>query len=162
MSKSSGRLEAIHVSRGGVPKLSVFEALIESLGIAGDIQTDNRHHGGPDRAVILYSLDLIRALQAEGHPIAPGTTGENLTVSGVDWATLDRGTIVRVGSVELQLTKPTAPCRNISNSFLASHFMRISHEEHPGWSRWCARVLAGGLVRPGETVITSHPHPAPD
>src|SRR5205085_149204 len=116
-------LEAIHVSRGGVPKLSVFEALIEARGLVGDFQKDPRYHGGPDRAVILYSLDLIRALQAEGHPIAPGTTGENLTVSGLDWSMLARGTIVRIGSVELELTKPTTPCRNVSRSFAASDFM---------------------------------------
>jgi len=153
VSKSSGRLEAIHISRGGVPKLSVFEALIDSHGLAGDFQNDPRYHGGPDRAVVLYSLDLIRALQAEGHPIAAGTTGENLTVSGLAWASLARATVIRVGSVELQLTKPATPCGNISRSFLASNFMRISDREHPGWSRWCARVLTGGVVRPGETVV---------
>jgi len=27
----------------------------------------------------------IEALQNEGHPIAFGSTGENLTVSGIDW-----------------------------------------------------------------------------
>jgi hypothetical protein len=34
---------------------------------------------------VLFSLELIRALQHEGHPIAPGTTGENLAASGIEW-----------------------------------------------------------------------------
>ena len=52
-------------------------------GLEGDRQRDLRFHGGPLRAVSLYSLELIEALQAEGHPIAPGAMGENLTMAGV-------------------------------------------------------------------------------
>ena len=49
-------------------------------------------HGGPERAVSLFSLEVIRRLQDEGHPIYPGATGENLTVAGLDWAALAAGT----------------------------------------------------------------------
>ena len=66
-------MESINVSRGGVPKTSVFEALVTEHGVDGDRQHDLRHHGGPDRAVSLFSLELIQALQREGHPIAAGT-----------------------------------------------------------------------------------------
>ena len=45
----SGRLESINTSRGGVPKTSVFEGQIGTLGVSGDHQNDDRHHGGPDR-----------------------------------------------------------------------------------------------------------------
>ena len=82
---SSGRLESINVSGGGVPKHSVFETLITVHGVAGDAQDDLRYHGGPDRAVVLFSLELIHALQREGHPIVVGSIGENLTLSGLDW-----------------------------------------------------------------------------
>ena len=85
MPNAEGRVESINTSRGGVPKTAVLEALVTSEGIAGDVQRDLRYHGGPDRAVWMYSLDLVAALQREGHPIAAGTAGENLTVSGVDW-----------------------------------------------------------------------------
>ena len=64
-----GRIESINVSRGGVPKTPVFEALVTADGIDGDRQRDLRFHGGPERAVVLFSLDVIRALQREGHPI---------------------------------------------------------------------------------------------
>jgi MOSC domain-containing protein YiiM len=58
----------------------------------GDKQRNLQHHGGPDRAIVLFSLEVVRALQEEGHPIATGTTGENLTVSGLDWPSLVPGT----------------------------------------------------------------------
>jgi MOSC domain-containing protein YiiM len=147
-----GRIEAINISRGGVPKQPAFEALISEQGVRGDHQNDTYHHGGPDRAVVIYSLDVIRALQGEGHPISAGTVGENLTVSGLEWAAIIPGTRLVVGDVELQITKYTTPCRNIRGSFLGDDFMRIFQDRHPGWSRVCARVVKGGIVRPGDTV----------
>jgi len=147
-----GRLESINTSRGGVPKESAFEALVTEHGLDGDRQRDLRFHGGLDRAVVLYSLDAIRALQDEGHPIAVGSTGENLTVSGIDWPSLAPGIEVTIGEVRLLITKFVSPCENVGPSFVDHDFTRISHKRHPGWSRVSARVLAGGLVRVGDPV----------
>ena len=52
-------------------------------GLEGDRHRNRKLHGGPDRALCLFSLERIEALQAEGHPIEPGTLGENLTLA--DW-----------------------------------------------------------------------------
>jgi MOSC domain-containing protein YiiM len=148
-----GQLESINTSRGGVPKVSAFEALITEHGLDGDRQRDLRFHGGLDRAVVLYSLDVIRALQQEGHPIAVGSAGENLTVSGVDWSAIEPGVEFSTGEVRLLITKYASPCENIASYFLNQDFTRISQKRHPGWSRVCARVLAGGIVRIGDTVV---------
>jgi MOSC domain-containing protein YiiM len=149
----AGRLESINASRGGVPKASLFEALITEEGVDGDRQRDLRFHGGPDRAVVLFSLDVIRALQREGHPIAAGTTGENLTVSGLDWAAVVPGAELRIGEVHLQITEYTSPCRKVAGSFAGDDYLRISQKRHAGSSRVSARVLAGGLVRMGDPVV---------
>jgi MOSC domain-containing protein YiiM len=152
-----GRIESIQVSRGGVPKTGVFEAMISTLGVGGDRQAQRLFHGGPDRAVVLYSLEVIRALQHEGHPISPGSTGENLTVSGLDWNELRPGVEIDAGAARLQITKYTTPCATIRHSFLNGEFERIHQKRHPGWSRVCARVLVEGLIRPGDpvTLITA-------
>jgi MOSC domain-containing protein YiiM len=148
----TGRIESINTSRGGVPKMGVFEALVTEQGLDGDRQRDRRFHGGPDRAVILFSLELIRALQREGHPIAIGTTGENLTMSGMDWAVVAPGSELEVGDVRLRITKYASPCEIIADSFLGGDFTRISQKAHAGWSRVCARVLTGGLIRIGDPI----------
>ena len=158
----AGRLESINASRGGVPKNGMFEALLTEQGLDGDRQRDLRFHGGPDRAIVLFSLDVIKALQREGHSIAAGTTGENLTVSGVDWKAIVPGTELRIGEVRLLITKYTSPCEKIAFSFLENDYTRISHTRHPGWSRLNARVLAGGLVTVGDAVeISERPAPSP-
>ena len=151
----SGRLESINLSRGGVPKTPAAEATITRAGLAGDRHRQRLFHGGPDRAVTLFSAEVIAALQAEGHPIAPGSTGENLTVSGLDWTRVTPGSRLSVGEVTLEITKYTTPCKTIVGSLLGGDIDRIAHKKNPGWSRVCARVLAGGRVRVGDAVALS-------
>ncbi len=146
----SGILHSINVSNGGVPKLARESCFVRRSGLDGDRQRDLRNHGGPERAVSLYSLELIEALRAEGHPITPGSIGENLTMAGLDWNRMTPGARVEVGPVLLELTDYTTPCRNIAPSFLERRIMRVSQKEHPGWSRLYARVLSEGLVRIGD------------
>jgi len=148
----TARIVSLNRSSGGVPKRQVDEALITIDGVIGDQQSDRRHHGGPDRAVSLYSLDLIGQLQLEGHPIAPGTAGENVTVAGVDWRAMRPGQRFALGDTELEVTGFAAPCTTIRASFLDEDFTRISEKVNPGWSRVYARVLREGTVRRGDEV----------
>jgi MOSC domain-containing protein YiiM len=139
--------------QGGVPKYAVEQAEVTRQGVSGDQQRDRRYHGGPERAVCLFSYERILALQAEGHPIAPGTTGENLTISGLDWDALQPGDCLAIGErVRIQITSFSAPCSNISLSFQDGVFKRMSQKLHPGWSRLYARVLQEGPVRAGDPV----------
>jgi MOSC domain-containing protein YiiM len=147
-----GQVHQINVSRGGVPKLPVQAAHFGTDGVAGDRQADTAYHGGPDQTVCVYSREVIEALQAEGHPIHPGAAGENLTVSGIDWAAVRPGAKLRVGPALLEITYPTSPCRKNARWFVDGRFDRISDRKHPGWSRMYARVLEEGLVRTGDPV----------
>ena len=149
----TGTLNSINVSRGGVPKKSVNDAKVALSGIVGDAQDDQKHHGGLDRAVCLYPVELIRSLQREGHPIDIGTIGENLTVEGINWDLVVPGARIRCGEeVELEVASFTSPCKTIKGSFIEGRFRRISQLVHPGWSRVYARVLSEGRVRRGDPV----------
>ena len=153
ISPAPGRLVQINVSRGGVPKRPVAAAGVTASGVAGDSQDDLRHHGGPDRAVSLFSLEVIERLRAEGHPIAPGTTGENLTLGGLPWADLVPGSVLWFeGGVALQVTSYCEPCSKIRGSFQDGRLGRIGQDRHPGESRLYARVIAPGTLRTGESV----------
>jgi MOSC domain-containing protein YiiM len=149
---TAGVVHSINVSNGGVPKLPREACYVSVGGLEGDRQRDLRYHGGPQRAVCLYSLELISALQAEGHSIAPGTIGENLTVGGVDWAQMLPGARVEIGAVVLELTDYAAPCNNIARSFQRRQYVRVNQKVHAGWSRLYARVLVEGTVRVGDRL----------
>lgn len=152
-----GVLHSINTSGGGVPKLPRPWAQVRLGGLEGDRQDDRRFHGGPDRAVCLYSLDLIEALQGEGHPIVPGSIGENLTLHGLDWTAVRPDARIEVGDAVLEVTKATSPCRKIAPSFSGEEFTRVSQKVHPGWSRFYARVLQEGLVTTGDRVVLIAP-----
>jgi MOSC domain-containing protein YiiM len=130
----------------------VGRATVATGGLSGDRQDDLRFHGGPERAVSLFSLERIRALQDEGHPIAPGTIGENLTLSGLDWNAVHPGVRLAAGSARLLVTAYVVPCQKIAGSFAAGEYRRVSQKLHPGWSRLYARVLHEGEVQVGDTV----------
>jgi MOSC domain-containing protein YiiM len=150
---SDARIFQINRSDGGVPKLPTPSAMVTEQGLDGDRQRDKRNHGGPQRAICLYSLEQILALQAEGHPIYPGSTGENVTLSGVDLHTLAPGDRLALGDdVMIEITGYAHPCQNISGSFADGNSTRISQKLHPGESRLYARVYSGGELRPGLPV----------
>lgn len=95
----SGRVAQINVNpAGGVPKHAVPRVEVTANGVRGDRQRDRRFHGDPTRGVSLFSLERIEALQVEGHSITPGSTGENLTIAGLDWSALQIGDRLRVGA----------------------------------------------------------------
>lgn len=156
MSGAQGIVAQINTSPGGVPKLPRERVHVTFAGLDGDWQLDRKHHGGPDRAVCLYSADLIEALQQEGHSISPGSTGENLTLRGLDWALMQPGAVLHfAGGVELELTSFAPPCRTIQGSFQGDRFVRIGEKTNPGWSRLYARVVAEGELLPGASVEVS-------
>ena len=152
---SPGRVVGLQRSGGGVPKLVVDRAEVHLAGMVGDWQRDRRYHGGPDRALCLYSSDLIAALQAEGHQVFAGSVGENVTIAGVEWVAMKPGARLMIGQAELEVTDFAAPCRTIASSFAGGRFQRISEKLHPGWSRVYVRVLRAGEVAVGDDVRLS-------
>lgn len=154
---SEARVWGLFRSGGGVPKRPVEGAIarVTRDGLEGDWQTDRKHHGGPDRALCLFSKEQIDALAAEGHPIAPGALGENVTIAGLDWAAVMRGrTQLRIGEqLVIEVTRAAAPCKTIGHCFVGSEFKRVSDKVHPGWSRMYARVLREGVIRVGDAVV---------
>ena len=149
---SRAEIAQINLSQGGVPKLPMGRAIVDELGIVGDKHRDSRHHGGPERALCLYALELIDALRSEGHPILPGGAGENITARGLDWSRLARGHKLLLGEVLAEFTDWATPCATIAGCFRAGEFKRTSHKLHPGWSRAYVRVLRGGVIAPGDRI----------
>ena len=127
-----GVLHSINVSDGGVPKRPQPWAHVRTSGLDGDRQEDRIFHGGPDRAVCLYSLELIEALQGEGHPIVPGAIGENLTVHGIDWTQVRSEARIDIGDVRLEITRATTPCHKIAEAFTDGDVTRVSKSARCG------------------------------
>lgn len=97
-------VKAVNVNpEGGVPKHPVDSAFLRKEGVEGDRQNDLKHHGGPNRAVCIFSSEVIEYLRSEGHPIEAGSVGENLTISGLDWNLIHPGSQLNVGDALIEI-----------------------------------------------------------
>lgn len=148
-----GYIFQLNCSDGGVPKRPVSEAELTPTGLTCDRQAKTKIHGGPERALCLYALEHITELQEEGHPIFPGSIGENVTVAGLDWKTLEPGSRLALGGeVIVEVSSYAGPCPTIAASFTGGKFKRISQKKHPGEARLYARVIKTGRLTVGQTV----------
>jgi len=94
----TGTIVQISVSRGGVPKRPVMEALLTPLGIEGDAHAHPEIHGGPRQAVLLITAESVDELVKRGYPVFHGAMGENLTTLGLDRRLLRAGQRYRLMS----------------------------------------------------------------
>ena len=136
---------------GGVPKPSVDSIDVETLGIKGEIIRDKKHHGGVDKAVCLLTQDVLQQLQNHGHPIAGGSTGENILID-VSCESLRPGVQLKFHEVQLEITMAASPCKTIGESFIDQNFNELSDKKYPGRTRWYARVLVEGVIHEDESV----------
>lgn len=111
--------------------------LVEGLGIEGD------HHARPgsSRQVLLMAGE-----DCDRFGLAPGEVRENIVTRGIDLAALAPGTLLRVGSAVLEITKPCEPCAFI-DSVRPGLRARIGNRRG-----MLARVAVSGEVRVGDAV----------
>ncbi|HVM72281.1 MAG TPA: MOSC domain-containing protein [Anaerolineales bacterium] len=140
----------------GIYKLPVeMPVRVTSGGLPGDVICDTKHHGGPDQAVYVYgAVDYRWWSETLGYELAPGTFGENLTISELESARLCIGDILHIGALQLQVTSPRMPCVTLAARMGDARFIdQFRQAERPGL--YC-RVLQGGQVQVGAPVRLEH------
>lgn len=145
----TGVVAHLHASKG-LPKKPIDTASIGWKGIDGDVQSSRVHHGRPWQALCVWSIDALDALRAQGHPIAPGFAGDNITVSGIPADAFRPGAHFRIGAVRGFFSAYTIPCSQNNAWFQNNNIMAMSHTKGPH-SRIYAMVTRTGDIRVGDT-----------
>ncbi|MGE0023031.1 MAG: MOSC domain-containing protein [Hyphomicrobium sp.] len=148
----TGRLIAI--ARRGAVRAPMEEIAEGVISVDGGLAGDHKGAKFPRRRItVLAREDWEAALadlsSADGLPVRlPWTTRRaNLFVEGVRLPRA-RGAILRVGSVELEVTFPTQPCRRMEEAHAG-----LLKALHPAWRGGVTcQVLMGGDVRIGDAV----------
>lgn len=116
--------------------------LVAEYGIEHD-----RKGGHPKRNLNVMDQETLDQLAREGYPSGPGVLGENLIVQGVDLGQQPAGTLVRIGlDAVIELVKLREPCYKLT---ALDPRMPDSVVNRVGFM---ARVVAGGVVRVGDSV----------
>jgi MOSC domain-containing protein YiiM len=140
------------VERTGIFKFPTQEAVkVTKLGLEGDVIVSKRHHGGLDQAIYTYgAADYAWWSRELGMDLAPGTFGENLTISDLESAQFNIGDYLHVGGITLQVTAPRIPCGTFATRMNDPQWVKTFRQaERPGL--YC-RVIKEGLVQVGELV----------
>ncbi len=136
----------------GIYKMPVNEPVkIKSLGIDGDAICDVKSHGGVDQALYIYGgADYTWWSQELGKELAPGTFGENLTISELESAQFNVGDYLHIGSVTLQVTAPRIPCDTFATRMGDPQWVKkFRAAERPGL--YC-RIIKEGVIQAGNSV----------
>lgn len=140
------------LERTGIFKLPTDRPVrVNQLGLEQDVIVSTRHHGGPDQAVYIYGrVDYDWWGRELGEPMAPGTFGENLTISDLESAKFNIGDILHIGEVSLQVTAPRIPCGTFAARMEDPQWVKkFRQAERPGL--YC-RVLKEGMIKMGDPV----------
>jgi len=156
----AGSIQQISISKGGVPKRPIPEAIVTPLGIGGDVQAHPEFHGGPRQALLVVTSEGIDELVQAGFPLYPGALGENITTKGLDRLMFRIGQRYRLGQVVIQLTKMREPCNQLTpygaGIQRAVYDDRVKAKDHSS-PRWglagvYARVVTPGTIYVGDPI----------
>src|SRR5215216_5125976 len=142
------------LERTGIFKSPTQEPVkVTKLGLERDVVVSKKHHGGPDQAVYVYGAGDYEWWENElGREIAPGTFGENLTISTLESAQFKVGDYLHIGEVTLQITAPRIPCGTFATRMNDPGWVKkFRQAERPGL--YC-RVMQEGSIKTGEPVST--------
>jgi MOSC domain-containing protein YiiM len=144
MKNETGQVLAVNISeKRGIKKHDVGEAFIKAdWGIEIDA-----HSGDWHRQVSLLSLSSVEKMRNMGATIEYGDFAENLTVDGIDVATLPIGTVLQIGEVQMEVTQIGKECHNKACAIKKQVGTCVMPIEGI-----FAKVLSSGWVRNGDAV----------
>ncbi len=144
------------VGRTGIDKRPVDAVEVLTTGVVGDTVADDVRHGGPDKAVYVYTSEDAQWWSGElGVDVPSGWFGENLRLRGVQASGAVIGERWRVGEhVVLEVTQPRVPCATFGRHVAQERWVkRFSAAGRVGAY---LRVLRPGTVRAGDQVVVEH------
>jgi len=131
-----------HPVTGAVP--------VAGVNLDGDDQADRRVHGGPDKAVYAYAYEDYQWWSQQLGPIQPGTFGENLTTTGIDFNRSSIGDRWCMADVVLEVAQPRQPCFKLGIRMNDDGFVRrFAAAGRPGVY---LRIIRDGTIRAGESI----------
>ena len=147
-----GRIIAVCTSeKKGTRKIPVAGVKIEAgCGVAGDAHSDSQTH----RQVSLLAVESLGKMRRRGFVLNPGDFAENVTTEGIDLVSLPVGTRILAGDeVILEMSQIGKEChaacairKQVGDCIMPREGI-------------FARVIRGGMVRPGDAIRTDGDKP---
>lgn len=151
----AGRAATLHTERRDVRTAFVKQPIdgrvrVSVLGVEGDEHVYDKH-GGPDMALLVYSIDHYAHWRAVGLELpAVAAFGENLTVTGLTEIDVQIGDVFRGGSVVMQVSQPRSPCSKIASRY-GMRDLAVQVQD-TGYTGYLMRILEEGEIGAGDPL----------
>jgi MOSC domain-containing protein YiiM len=132
---------------------------LSETNLKGDGQADLKHHGGPDRALLLYTAEHYPDWEDRfGRPLGYGSFGENFTVSESNEKEVCIGDRWQSDDIEIEVSQPRLPCFKLARRLdMPGLNLEVVAKRNGGWY---ARTLKTGLVEQGQKLrLVERPNP---
>ena len=167
----TGRIEAVCLAQPGVldipgrgpTRTAIDKQPVEGrvpvhrLGLDGDVQVNQKVHGGEGQALYAYAEEDAAHWAAElDRPLPAGRFGENLRTTGLHLTAAEIGERWRVGTTLLEVSAPRTPCAKFQAYWDVPRLIKrfTAH----GASGAYLRVLEAGDIGAGDPVeVVSRP-----
>jgi MOSC domain-containing protein YiiM len=125
---------------------------LSSTNLAGDGQADLNVHGGPDKAVCVYSADHYPFWREQLGVLecGPAWFGENFSVERQSEHDVAVGDIYRIGTALVQISQPRAPCWKLGRRWGRLDMPKLVLQS--GRTGWYLRVMESGAVESGDIL----------
>jgi MOSC domain-containing protein YiiM len=169
----SAKILAVHLS----PTHSFSKQTVNSVKLVAGVGVEGDAHSGTTvkhrsrvardpsqpnlRQVHLVHAELLEELQSQGHPVVPGSIGENLTTSGIDLLALPQGAKLHIGAgaivVITGLRNPCAQLDNFSAGLTGAVLDRTTDGQLVRKAGVMGVVASSGDVVPGDPITVVLP-----
>jgi len=167
----SSEIESLNI---GLPKKEIFQGVEITTGICkspvsgplrltrtgfeGDGVADQIHHGGPDKAVCVYSSGHYAYWEdVLGMKLPHAAFGENMTVSNMEEDQVCIGDIFQVGTALVQVSQPRQPCKTLAARYGRKDLVKRVVDS--GRTGFYFRVLEEGVAEKGTAIIVKERDP---
>lgn len=133
--------------------------MLRTLNLDGDRQVDLKGHGGPYKAICVYSIEQYERWQQElgRDDFSHGQFGENFTVNGMPDDETHVGDVFRVGGTLVQVTQPRVPCYRLGIKMESPGFPKMFLQSNR--VGFYMRVLQEGDIGAGDSIELVEPDP---
>jgi MOSC domain-containing protein YiiM len=169
----SAKILAVHLS----PTHSFSKQTVNSVQLVAGVGVDGDAHSGTTvkhrswvardpsqpnlRQVHLVHAELLEELQSQGHPVEPGSIGENFTTRGIDLLALPQGAKLHLGGeavvVVTGLRNPCAQLDNFSTGLTSAVLDRATDGQLIRKAGVMGVVETSGDVMPGDPITVVLP-----
>ncbi|MGX6450596.1 MOSC domain-containing protein [Brevibacterium paucivorans] len=134
----------------GAHKNLVDAITVDVNGACGDEQGNLKVHGGPEKALLLYTRDDYEQWTRDGYEFGPGNFFENITIDELRTSDIHLADTLHIGEVTVQVSQIRRPCTTLAHRWNMKELPRLV--QSTGRSGFYVRVLTPGTIRTNDPV----------